>query len=495
MNYIEDDEPFKPEYYKHVLSSLSINSRALITELTTLADKYIDHAPEIVQLIEERIKKCLPQYKLFSVYLLDSICKNIGNPYNLIFGSKLYNIFTQTYLVVTDTPTRQNLINLFKTWTKAQTTSGLELFPSQVIKKIEEFIIKATSINNNNNVGADIPNGNGQNPSLTVNRISPDMLLREGNYLLQYIIALNDELDQVDNIPLDQEQEEDLKLLRINRNDLILSINNICESIMTASKPDFETKAITHQSDLQNIRKSIDNQGFEQQSFLKPILPKIIELKNSIDLNGEGLSRRGSNGSISSDISIQDEFNLQGVEINFKTNDQFINNIENMFGDIKEDNEFITIINNWGKVVIDEPQSQPQQQQSQSGIKEKPILSLEIPATIVPNLNESDQSSIASSLGLNLTSVNFQDSFLGSPRNELTPVSTNESYDDDGDIDSYDPEHSIVDNNSPTSPIKKENYPSPHSLIPLFTLPSSLKRPNPYEDNERKVIKRVRFVE
>lgn len=80
------DEPFSSEYFQHLLTSLTLNSRALITELTTLAERHIDKANIIVSLIEERILKILPKYKLYSFYLMDSIVKNIGNPYNLLFA-------------------------------------------------------------------------------------------------------------------------------------------------------------------------------------------------------------------------------------------------------------------------------------------------------------------------------------------------------------------------------------------------------------------------
>ena len=76
-----NEEEFSPEYFQHLLSALTLNSRALIVELTSLAEKFVDNAQEIVQLIDERITKILPKYKLCSFYLMDSIIKNIGNPY------------------------------------------------------------------------------------------------------------------------------------------------------------------------------------------------------------------------------------------------------------------------------------------------------------------------------------------------------------------------------------------------------------------------------
>lgn len=457
------EEPFNPDYYLHVLSSLTVNSRALITELTSLADKYVDEADKIVSLIEERIKKCLPQYKLFAIYLVDSICKNIGNPYNLIFGNKLYNIFTQTYLVVTDTPTRQNLINLFKTWTKAQTSSGLELFPNAVIKKIEQFIIKATSINNQNGQG--IPS-NGMVPA----RITQDMLLREGNYLLQYIIAIDDEIDQI-NITLNKEEEEFIKNNKMTRNNLVFQINSISDGIMTSSREEFDMKAPQYQIDLQKIRKIIDDQSFQQQAFLKPLIPKIIKAKEH---EGESspespIEEEDVNESSTSTSPEQIEINLNPKSDIF----------DDILIDINQDLAFKNILAGWGKPLE---------------INRRPSLTLKVPetnnvSTHTPKEESEEPTSIASSLGLNFNPINFLDSFLGSPQNEITPIVKSDSlYDeeDDDDIDSYDPEHSIVGTATSSSSTST-------STTTTTTLQSSMKRSHPYD--EPKMVKRVRFVE
>lgn len=432
-----EEEQFLAEYYQHVLSSLTVNSRALITELTSLADKYVDHAPEIVDLIEERIKKCLPQYKLNSVYLLDSICKNIGNPYNLLFGSRLYAIFTLTYLVVTDTPTRQNLINLFKTWTKAVTNSGLELFPQQVIKKIEEFIIKATSIGSTN--GA---NGTPTTSSIPSGRITHDSLLREANYLLQYIIALDDELDKIQ----DDVKDEELKFVkdrRRERNNLIFSINTISEAVMVDTKPDFDAKSAKYQVDLQNLRKQIDNQSFEQQSFLKPLIPRIAKEKEAKAV-----------------LLAECTAISQSIEINFEPTTTFV---DTLIDDVVAGDDFYVLVSNWGKT------------------NEKPNLSLDIPVVAEPKpVEDPPSASIANSLGL---SMNFLDSFLGSPKNELSHMNFEE--DDDDDVDSYDPELSLGE--SLSSDLK------PLPPVNAAPLQSSLKRVNAFED--KKGVKKVRFAD
>lgn len=396
------DEPFNPEYYAHVLLSLTVNSRALITELTSLAERYVDQAPEIVDLIEERTRKCLPQYKLFAIYLIDSICKNIGNPYNLVFGTKLYSIFTLTYLVVTDTPTRQNLINLFKTWTLAQTSLGLPLFPEDVIKKIEEFIIKATSISGS------------QAPPPQHQRITLDMLLREANYLLQYMIALDDELETM------EVDESTLKQMRLLRNNLVFSINTISDGVMTANKEEFEKRAPAWQADLQAIRKEIDSQCFQQRDLIKQ-KPK--------DLASASIVLSEPNGAL----------------------------IESIFTESEED--ITHILASWG---LQKPEAKP-----------VPETRVEVAPTVSPVKQAAAETS---GLGLNWTSIEFSDLFLGSPKNAVTHV-----VNEDDDDDSYDPEDGLVKEVHPPQPAPQPEAPA---LV--------LKRP---ADTDKRVAKKVRFAE
>jgi pre-mRNA cleavage complex 2 protein Pcf11 len=77
--------------------------------------------------------------------LLDSISKNVGSPYTLLFGTNLFQTYTQAYLLVDD-PTRTKFINLFKTWKLTKSSSGLPIFPQEPIDKIERFLIKASTV-------------------------------------------------------------------------------------------------------------------------------------------------------------------------------------------------------------------------------------------------------------------------------------------------------------------------------------------------------------
>ncbi|ODV62759.1 Pcf11p ASCRUDRAFT_68590 [Ascoidea rubescens DSM 1968] len=128
--------------YFNSLNELTFNSRPIIVNLTVIAQENIVAAPYITKAIQNRIQSCLPTQKLFTLYLLDSICKNIGSPYTVLFGSNLYNIFTQTYSLVSDLH-RKKLIDLFKTWLTTKTATGLTLFPIAQLQKIEGFLVQA----------------------------------------------------------------------------------------------------------------------------------------------------------------------------------------------------------------------------------------------------------------------------------------------------------------------------------------------------------------
>ncbi|KAF3985062.1 hypothetical protein FT663_05396 [Candidozyma haemuli var. vulneris] len=427
------DEPFSAEYFQHLLSSLTLNSRALITELTALAERHIDKATIIVSLIEERIQKILPKYKLYSFYLMDSIIKNVGNPYNLLFARNLHKIFTESYLVVTDTLTRQNLINLFKTWLTGRTNTGAELFPHDVLMKVEQFIIKATSLNT----------GGEENV-----RITRDTLLREANYLLQYVIAMDEDIERFEDHEkayIDDAKSKQIHQFHCTRNKLILSINSISETVMVSPKPELDKIKEPFAGDLQQIRRTLDDQSFQQSALFR----SVMEQKQGV-LDKESLKR---------------------IEINLIPK-QF-DPLKVMSGD--EDIAFEAFVKGWGlpiinkedAMVIEEKQIQPKTEE-------------------VPK----DDTSLAAQLGLNVTSFNFSDSFLGSPKNEITHISPshslNENIDDEDDDElGYDPEKTVTEQEHELiSGGFSEPEPKP------FNGKSSLKRPG---ITDEKVVKRVRF--
>ncbi|GEQ71723.1 hypothetical protein JCM33374_g5409 [Metschnikowia sp. JCM 33374] len=421
------EDTFSPEYFRHLLTSLTLNSRALIVELTGLAEKFVDNAQEIVGLVEERINKILPKYKLYSFYLMDSIIKNIGNPYNLMFATNLYKNFTETYLIIDDTPTRQNMINLFKTWISGKTSAGSDLFPKDTLLKVEKFIIQATSLNSS--VQAEAP------------RISRDMVLRESNYLLQYVIALDEDLEMFFESTLSPAEYKDaLRSCKLVRNNLIIEINLISEGAMLEGRDEFEIKKDAYVERLREIRRVLDDQGKKQQTIFKEV--KLIP-----------------------SFSKETEEERMVIHLNVKPKDI---DVLCVLGETL-DSSFEAAMKEWGKSQTSKssPFIHTEQSNTQSALDQQVI---------------STRESLASSFGLNLESVDLQTLATEDHGNELNLNSSGASFEDEGD--GYDPEltlnESDVKHSPPTSPINVGFLPGK----------SSLKRANLGED---RAVKRVRF--
>ncbi|CAI5760637.1 unnamed protein product [Candida verbasci] len=128
--------------YETKLNQLTFNSRPIIDELTIVAKDNPIIADQIVDLIKNRIYKAVPDQKLFILYLLDSICKTVGNPYNIFIADEVYDLYTHVFQFLNDT-LRNKMVNLLNTWKEMKTISNDPLFPEEELAKIEEFIKKA----------------------------------------------------------------------------------------------------------------------------------------------------------------------------------------------------------------------------------------------------------------------------------------------------------------------------------------------------------------
>lgn len=417
------DEPFNPEYYQHMLLSLTLNSKALIVELTAMAETYVDNAPQIVNLIEDRITKILPKYKLYSFYLLDSVIKNIGSPYNLLFAKNLYKLFTESYLIVEDTNTRQDLINLFQTWMTGHSSTGLEAFPRDVLQKIESFIIKATSL----------AGGSAQGTA----KISRDTILREGNFLLQQIIAMDDELEWFEQKNSDAAQT--IQEWRRLRNTLVFTINSISEDTMSKAKDAFDRLKQSYSDELRRIKQELDRQGVLQQQLV-----------------------RSQNANTSNDAQNQfyPELNPKYKEIN----------VVMILDPNNED--FFVAVENWGsprEAIADKAhtfETPKDTSKPEEGLNKQNVENKEI--------------SLAQSLGLNFDTMGFPDFDTEKTRHG----SFDECIDVEESESGYDPE------NAPNG-FELERGFVPKEPLKDFVIPkSSLKRP---QSDDGKVAKKVRF--
>jgi len=117
--------------YESELAELTFNSKPIINNLTILAGENKHAAQAIVNVIEKRILSVDVDKKLPSLYLLDSICKNIKGIYIQLFSNNIVNIFSHAYQNFNQ-QLRTSLLHLLKTW------HGL--FPADKLQQIDALI-------------------------------------------------------------------------------------------------------------------------------------------------------------------------------------------------------------------------------------------------------------------------------------------------------------------------------------------------------------------
>ena len=90
------------EKYRETLSTLTFNNKIVINTLTEIAKEEVKHAAVVTKVIEDRIRKVKADQMLPLMYLMDSICKNIGVPYNELFQQNLVSNFSLVFQAVNE---------------------------------------------------------------------------------------------------------------------------------------------------------------------------------------------------------------------------------------------------------------------------------------------------------------------------------------------------------------------------------------------------------
>ncbi|RZF38691.1 hypothetical protein LSTR_LSTR003497 [Laodelphax striatellus] len=101
--------------YASSLEDLLFNSKPLINMLTMLAEENRGCARAIVLAIEHHLRKVPSEVKLPVLYLIDSIYKNVGSPYNTLFNQNIVQMFCSVF-EKGDERMRIQLFKLRQTW-------------------------------------------------------------------------------------------------------------------------------------------------------------------------------------------------------------------------------------------------------------------------------------------------------------------------------------------------------------------------------------------
>ncbi|KAK2044407.1 hypothetical protein LZ31DRAFT_466579 [Colletotrichum somersetense] len=132
------------EDYRQALEDLTTNVRFEISNLTMIAREQTEHAQVISEVLQDHILKAPAHKKLPALYVLDSIVKNVGTPYTLFFGAKLYTTFMEAYAAV-DGQVRRKMDEMLRTW-KEPVPGSLDkrpVFAPEITQPIENALLKA----------------------------------------------------------------------------------------------------------------------------------------------------------------------------------------------------------------------------------------------------------------------------------------------------------------------------------------------------------------
>ena len=113
---IRNEEDARITYY-NLLRELTFNSKEKINQLSQISEKNSKYAHIILDVVYKHIKEAIPGQKLPTLYLIDSIIKNVGGIYKRLFEEHIVEMF----LLVFESGTgdiKTSLYKLRNTWRK-----------------------------------------------------------------------------------------------------------------------------------------------------------------------------------------------------------------------------------------------------------------------------------------------------------------------------------------------------------------------------------------